>query len=143
MKLIVFMIIMKTIKKNLFKMGWTVNDSDILSRCDFYDILIEVFSNEIYEIVRDALNHYEYKTFYPDTYCHNYKEGIVTFQKKYDCYEDVEKDKVKMSIELDNYKVREVLQILTDRIYDYKRMPDKDKDNISYLISKLTKRYIK
>ena len=67
MKLIVFMIIMKTIKKNLFKMGWTVNDSDILSRCDFYDILTEVFSNEIYEIVRDALNYYEYKVFYPYT----------------------------------------------------------------------------
>lgn len=143
MKLIVFMIIMKTIKKNLFKMGWTVNDSDILSRCDFYDILTEVFSNEIYEIVRDALNYYEYKVFYPYTYCHNYKEGIVRLQKKYDCYEDVENDKVKMNINLDDYKVREALQILTDRIYNYKRMPDKDKDNISFLISKLTKRYIK
>lgn len=144
MKLSVFILIIKTIKKRLWKLDWTVCDRDILAICYFYDIVDDVFNDNIKCIIRDGLNYYYHSVLMPESYTHiELDDNTYKVVNVRELYKNVENDKELMNIQLDNSKVREILQILDDRIYNNKLMSDNHKDNISYLISQLKLRYIK
>ena len=144
MKLSVFILIIKTIKKRLWKLDWTVCDRDILAICYFYDIVDDVFNDNIKCIIRDGLNYYYHSVLMPESYTHiELDDNTYKVVNVRELYKNVENDKELMNIQLDNSKVREILQIIDDRIYNNKLMSDNHKDNISYLISQLKLRYIK
>lgn len=130
MKLKVLLLILKTLTKYLFKLNeYFVNICDLLNK---------IFKKDIYEIISDGLCYYRHLL-----YVYFFDTERRTLVPAYEKYRNVEADDNLMNIEISDDKVKELLQIIGDRVYDHEIMPDNHKDLVYIKICSLKNRYIK